>query len=150
MTVDGQPPSQPFPGAVAVLHPSGQPAGDQVQLEIDSASTGGPQALIYFVQVCGPRPYRGDLVMAGAARLSRAQALVQISTPTHNRLLKRPVTHATFAEATTPGAGGIADIDDPEVVSFTIAKPAPCPLQSLYDRVLNSQYLFVVGARALV
>lgn len=130
MTLNGQPPYSPFPGAVAVLQPSGQSAGDSVQLLI--GSSGDPNInqqhpeLEYDVLICGPHPYRGDLVMAGAARLTNVTA--ELSNPSSG-IFYEPVTTAIAAtgEASNVGVTDVEAVDQPQLVSFSIAKPLPCP-----------------------
>src|ERR1022692_1255100 len=74
MTINGQPLYQPFPGWVAVLQPVSQPRGDDVQLHVESfvapISTGGDPLVSYEVDVCGPHPYRGELLIGGDAQLT--------------------------------------------------------------------------------
>jgi hypothetical protein len=134
MTVNGQPSSQPFPGAVAVLQPSGQASGDVVQLEVDSQITDQRQ-LQYVVQVCGPVPYSGELVMAGAARLSHAQARLT----DWQGVTTRPFTRGVYVVAMTDTAhdnGLLANMRDPQLVSFSFAKPPSCPLGPLTNPML--------------
>src|SRR6266704_6984044 len=79
MTVNGQPSYQPFPGWVAVLQPVSQPRGDQVQLQVHSFASWssfspwplpGRAYMEYAVAVCGPHPYRGELLIGGNAQLN--------------------------------------------------------------------------------
>jgi hypothetical protein len=70
LTVNGLPPYRPFPGWVAVLQPSSQPFGDQVQLMVLSDAIGAHPLVGYTVAACGPHPYRADLLIGGSAQLA--------------------------------------------------------------------------------
>lgn len=69
-TINGLPPYHPFPGWVAVLQPSSERSGDKVDLEVTSDATAGHPLVGYTVAVCGPHPYRGELLIGGEAELT--------------------------------------------------------------------------------
>jgi len=68
-TVNGLPP-YPSTGWVAVLQPATGPDVDVVQLLVQARTDGDQTRAAYDVVVCGPRPYTGDLLIGGSARLS--------------------------------------------------------------------------------
>lgn len=77
-TINAEPPVTPFPGWVAVLQPTLKTSGTQVQLEVHPMQPGESSnhpLLSYGVAACGAQPFRGVLLMGGAARLNDAQIL---------------------------------------------------------------------------
>ena len=68
-TVNGLPP-YPSAGWVAVLQPASGPDIDVVQLLVQAQTEGNQTRSAYDVVVCGPRPYTGDLLIGGSARLA--------------------------------------------------------------------------------
>ncbi len=68
-TVNGLPP-YPSAGWVAVLQPATGPDADVVQLLVQARTEGNQTRAAYDVVVCGPRPYTGDLLIGGSARLA--------------------------------------------------------------------------------
>ena len=68
-TVNGLPP-YPSAGWVAVLQPATGPDADVVQLLVQARTRGNQTRAAYDVVVCGPRPYTGDLLIGGSARLA--------------------------------------------------------------------------------
>ena len=68
-TVNGLPP-YPSAGWVAVLQPATGPDVDVVQLLVQARTEGNQTRAAYDVVVCGPRPYTGDLLIGGSARLA--------------------------------------------------------------------------------
>ena len=68
-TVNGLPP-YPSVGWVAVLQPATAPDTDVVQLLVQARADGSQTRAAYDVVVCGPRPYNGDLLIGGSARLA--------------------------------------------------------------------------------
>jgi hypothetical protein len=68
LTINGLPP-YPAAGWVAVLQPAATPNTDVVQLLVQARSDGRRTLAAYDVVVCGPRPYSGDLLLGGSARL---------------------------------------------------------------------------------
>jgi hypothetical protein len=150
ITINGQPPYQPFPGAVAVLQSTSQPRGDVVELVVKSSPSSDPQhpGMEYDVSVCGPHPYRGELAAIGAARLTGVWADLPLSP-----LASAPVTQAKFAFATLAGqvsylpAGG-ESLPDTQLVSFSIANAPPCPPQPATGLPLDDTVLKVTGLAA--
>ena len=69
VTVNGLPP-YPSAGWVAVLQPATGPDVDVVQLLVQARTDGNQTRAAYDVVVCGPRPYTGDLLIGGSARLA--------------------------------------------------------------------------------
>jgi hypothetical protein len=77
-TINAEPPATPFPGWVAVLQPTLKTSGSQVQLEVHPLRPGESSnrpLLSYSVAACGVEPFRGVLLVAGAARLSDTRIL---------------------------------------------------------------------------
>jgi hypothetical protein len=74
VTVNGLLPVQVFPGWVAVLEPVSE-IGEQVRLEVQSDLAGNAPLMGYTVVACGPRPYSADLLIGGAARLTRIRRI---------------------------------------------------------------------------
>jgi hypothetical protein len=68
-TINGLP-LYPAAGWVAVLQTSTAPFGDTVQLLVQARADGSQTRAEYDVVVCGPRPYTGDLLIGGSARLA--------------------------------------------------------------------------------
>jgi hypothetical protein len=77
-TINAEPPATPFPGWVAVLQPKLKVSGTQVQLEVHPLQPGKASNrpwLSYSVAACGVEPFRGTLLLGGAARLSDIRML---------------------------------------------------------------------------
>jgi hypothetical protein len=70
VTVNGLPPVRVFPGWVAVLEPVSE-QGEQVRLQVLSDLAGSRPLVGYTVVACGSRPYTADLLIGGAAQLTR-------------------------------------------------------------------------------
>lgn len=157
LTINGQPPYRPFPGWVAVLQPFSQPRGDDVQLQVHSitlaSDNGAPlyasrhPFMAYEVGVCGPHPYRGDLLIGGAARVTRPYFRVEpeqglyrhsdvpeLFGPYYPPSSFHRQRHL-FIRGIATNLGGhppavpllIGDAGPVQVVAFTISEPRPCP-----------------------
>lgn len=77
-TINAEPPATPFPGWVAVLQPTLRASGTQVQLEVHPLQPGEASNrpwLSYSVAACGVEPFRGILLIGGAARLGDIRML---------------------------------------------------------------------------
>ncbi len=77
-TINAEPPATPFPGWVAVLQPTLSTSDTQVQLEVHPLQAGESSDrpwLSYSVAACGVEPFRGILLIGGAARLSDTRIL---------------------------------------------------------------------------
>lgn len=73
--VNEQPPTQSYPGWLAVLQPAGEAWPEQMQVMADAVEPGAPgkhPALRYAVLACGNRPFHGILLIGGQARLDHA------------------------------------------------------------------------------
>jgi hypothetical protein len=84
-TVDGQPSLRPFSGWIAVLNPTQQASGDQVELTASALVPGAKGAnpwLRYSVDVCGTTPFEGVLLIGGDARLLPINGQVEVEGPT--------------------------------------------------------------------
>jgi hypothetical protein len=77
-TVNGLPSYQPSTGWVAVLQPVNAPNVDTVQLLVQAKPQGSQTRAAYDVVVCGARPYTGDLLIGGSARLTAIQSTATI------------------------------------------------------------------------
>lgn len=75
VTLNGLPWSGPFPGWAGLIQPASEPRADSVDLEIESAFEGEDLPIVtYTVSVCGPYPYRADLLLGGDAQIAAANA----------------------------------------------------------------------------
>jgi hypothetical protein len=77
-TINAEPPATPFPGWVAVLQPTLNISGTQVQLEVHPLQPGDASNrpwLSYSLAACGVEPFRGILLIGGAARLTDTRML---------------------------------------------------------------------------
>lgn len=73
---------RPFPGWVAVLQPSSGVGDHQVLLSVAPANPGAAGAqprLRYSASVCGTSPWRGVLLLGGAARLTEVHSIPPIA-----------------------------------------------------------------------
>lgn len=116
-TVNGLPP-YPSAGWVAVLQPASGPDVDVVQLLVQAQTEGNQTRSAYDVVVCGPRPYTGDLLIGGSARLARIlpNPAVPVSPPQVQRI---PDLVFSF--------GGVIDVGAVQLVHIRLPDVSACP-----------------------
>jgi hypothetical protein len=121
ITLNGLPPYRTFPGWVAILQPLSQRAGDEVQLQVQSAALGNHPLVGYSVVVCGAHPYDADLLIGGAARLTEARPypaqLSALPSPPRIQQLPRLVL----------GYDVPIDLGTVQLVHVTLPTVSPCP-----------------------
>jgi hypothetical protein len=121
-TINGMPP-YPSAGWVAVLQPATGPDADVVQLLVQARTDGDQTRAAYDVVVCGPRPYTGDLLIGGSARLAT--------------VLRNPVLPATVPQPRVQPIpdlaffyGGLVDLGPVQLVSINLPDVGACPPSS--------------------
>ncbi len=80
-SINSLPSYQPSTGWLAVLQPMTAPNVDTVQLLVQAKTQGGQTRAAYDVVVCGPRPYTGDLLIGGTARLTGIRSSARVLFP---------------------------------------------------------------------
>jgi len=120
-TINGLP-AYPPAGWVAVLQPATAPDTDVVQLVVQARTEAGQTRAAYDLVVCGPRPYTGDLLIGGSARLATAvpdPVMPASSAPL--RIQRIPDLIFNFGTVINLGAVQLVHISLPVV--------GPCPAQ---------------------
>jgi hypothetical protein len=126
-TVNGLPP-YPAAGWMAVLQPATSPDVDVVQLLVQARTEGGQTRAAYDVVVCGPRPYTGDLLMGGSARLATIlpDPLLPASLPSP-RVQRIPDLVFNFGSVINLGAVQLVHISLPDVRACPPASAGQSP-----------------------
>lgn len=121
-TVNGLP-SYPSAGWVTVLQPATGPDVDVVQLLVQARTEGNQTRAAYDVVVCGPRPYTGDLLIGGSARLTT--------------ILPNPVVPASQASPRVQRIpdlvfyfGGVINLGPVQLVHINLSDVSTCPATS--------------------
>ncbi len=117
-TVNGLPPYPPA-GWVVVLQPAKAANVDVVQLLVRARTDGNQTRAAYDVVVCGPRPYSGDLLIGGNARLAT--------------ILPNPVMPAPLAPPRVQRVpdlifyfGGVINLGAVQLVRVSLPDASPC------------------------
>jgi hypothetical protein len=127
-TVNGEPPTSPYPGFVALLQPAGSSfSPDQVQLMASAAVPGGPgqnPSLSYGLAVCGSQAFSGMLLIGGSARLTHLSG---------DPALGNEIPGTSYGVENLPdltlrdeGTGTVIDLGPVQAVSLTMASPPKC------------------------
>jgi hypothetical protein len=121
-TVNGLPP-YPSAGWVAVLQPATGPDADVVQLLVQARTEGNQTRAAYDVVVCGPRPYTGDLLIGGSARLATIlpDPVMPASLPPP-RVQRIPDLIFNF--------GGVINLGAVQLVHISLPDVSTCPATS--------------------
>ena len=127
MTINGQPPYNPFPGWIVLLQPTG--AKDEVMLQVQSVVFTGPilpgppgvpqnstsyPLITYTWAVCGPQPsYKGKVVIGRRAKLTDI-------TPIPDGSVLPPIGLISLPVNWTYGPTPVVDhISDPFIAPYT-------------------------------
>ena len=122
-TVNGLPSYQSSTGWVAVLQPVTAPNVDIVQLLVEAKTQGGQTRAAYDVVVCGPRPYTGDLLIGGSARLTAIQSSARVlfpGSPTPSLQVQR-IPNLVF------GYIGVIDLGPVQLIRISLPDISACP-----------------------
>jgi hypothetical protein len=126
-TVNGLPP-YPSAGWVAVLQPATEPNVDVVQLLVQARSDSNQTRAAYDVVVCGPRPYTGDLLIGGSARLATILPNPVLPAPLVSPRVQRiPDLIFYFGGAINLGAVQLVHISLPDVSTCPATSGGPPP-----------------------
>jgi hypothetical protein len=127
-TVNGEPPTSPYPGFVTLVQPVGSSLSqDQVKLMAAATVPGGPgqnPSQSYSLAVCGSQPFSGTLLLGGSARLSHLSGVPALGTKTagaSSGVVNLP--NLTFQDE---GTGTVIDLGPVQAVSLTMASPGKC------------------------
>lgn len=119
-TANGLPSYQPSAGWVAVLQPTTAPNVDTVQILLQAQSQGGQTRAAYDVVVCGPRPYTGDLLIGGSARLVGIRPEPLLPTSAADLRIQRLPNLVFYF-------GGVIDLGPVQLVHITMPNVTACP-----------------------
>jgi integrase/recombinase XerD len=122
-TINGPPSYQPSTGWVAVLQPVTAPNVDTVQLLVQATTQGSQTRAAYDVAVCGPRPYTGDLLIGGSARLTAIQSYARVlfpGSPTPS-LQVRHIPDLVFSYL------GVIDLGPVQLIRIRLPYVSACP-----------------------
>lgn len=127
-TVNGEPPTSPYPGFVALLQPvaSSFPQ-DQVKLTAAAAVPGGPgqnPSLFYGLAVCGSQSFSGMLLLGGDARLSHLSGVPALGTKAAGASSR--VENLPDLKFQDEGTGTVIDLGPVQAVGVTMASPGKC------------------------
>jgi hypothetical protein len=118
-TVNGLPTYPPV-GWVAVLQPSTSPDTDVVQLLVQARTEAGQTRAAYDVVVCGPRPYTGDLLIGGSARLATT-APNPVMPPSSAPMRIQRIPDLIF------NYGAVINLGAVQLVHISLPTVSPCP-----------------------
>lgn len=136
ITINGQPRGEPFPGWLAVFQPVTEPLADKVTLRVMPTNGNGrllqspgedgngglfqsPGEVSYTVNVCGPDPYYGVLILGGKAKLIDPFSL---PATVYVRDLTVAADTTTFSYASVP-------LGPVQLIPIKLPKVAPCTAQ---------------------
>lgn len=127
-TVNGEPPTSPYPGFVALLQPAGGSlTQDQVRLRARATVAGGPgqnPSLSYDLAVCGSQPFSGMLLIGGDARLSHLSGVPVLGTKVAGASVGlENLPDLRFQDEAT---GTVIPFGPVQAVSLTMASPVKC------------------------
>lgn len=122
-SIDGLPLYQLSTGWVAVLQPETAPNADTVQLLVQAKTQGAQTRAAYDVVVCGPRPYSGDLLIGGNARLTAIQSSASVLSPGSPApsLQVQDIPDLVF------GYIGVIDLGPVQLVRISLPDVGACP-----------------------
>lgn len=127
-TVNGEPPTSPYPGFVALLQPAGSSfSQDQVKLTASATVPGGPgqnPSLSYGLAVCGSQAFSGMLLIGGSARLTHLSGVPALGNKTAGT--SSGVESLPDLTLRDEGTGTVTDLGPVQAVSLTMASPGKC------------------------
>jgi hypothetical protein len=127
-TVNGEPPTSPYQGFVALLQPGGSSfSEDQVKLMAAATVPGGPgedPSLAYNLAVCGSQPFSGMLLIGGSARLSHLTGVPALGT--HTAGASSGVENLPDVTFLDQGSGAVIDLGPVQAITLTMAAPGKC------------------------
>jgi hypothetical protein len=115
-------PAYPPASWVAVLQPATAPDTDVVQLLVQARTEAGQTRAAYDLVVCGPRPYTGDLLIGGSARLATAVPdAVMPASSAPLRIQRIPDLIFNY--------GAVINLGAVQLVHISLPVVSPCPTQ---------------------